>query len=87
VAKGAKRWYAMLNGKSNRSNNMSKEVVVTIARDGEVVIEANNFQGVGCKAATKDLELVLAGAGTENKDTKPKPDFYARTTGSAKVNN
>lgn len=58
----------------------NKEVVVTIAADGEVLIEANNFLGVGCKAATKDLVAVLAGGGSV--DTKPKPDFFATNPGT-----
>ncbi len=57
----------------------AKEVVVTIKADGEVVIEANNFQGVGCKAATKELEMVLAGGGSVS-ETK-KPDFWQSATG------
>lgn len=58
-----------------------KTVEVTIHADGEVNIEALNFKGVGCKDATKDLELVLAGGGTDNKDTRPKPDFYNTVAG------
>ena len=58
-----------------------KEVVITIQADGETKVEAFNFQGVGCKDATKQLEMVLAGNGSDNKDTKPKPDFYATVGG------
>jgi hypothetical protein len=56
-----------------------KNVVITIEADGEVLIEANNFQGVGCAAATKDLQKVLAGGG--DVETKRKPDFYQSSTG------
>lgn len=58
----------------------TKEIVVTIKRDGEVVIEANNFQGIGCKAATKEIEMVLAGGGPV--DSKPKDDFYQSNPGT-----
>lgn len=61
---------------------MGKEIVVTVAADGEVVIEANGFAGVGCRAATKELEMVLAGGGPV--DSKPKPDFFQSSTGSNK---
>jgi hypothetical protein len=57
----------------------NKHVTVTFATDGSSVIEAHNFQGVGCKDATKQLEVVLAGGGNDNKDTKPKPDYFATT--------
>lgn len=60
---------------------LNKEVVVTITPDGATVVEANNFQGVGCKDATKQIEMALAG-NAGNTDTKPKPDFYA-TTGAS----
>ncbi len=56
-----------------------KDVTITFNTDGSSVIEANGFQGVGCKDATKRLELVLAGSDPDNKDQKPKPDFYATT--------
>ncbi len=59
---------------------LPKSVVITIESDGEVVIEANNFQGVGCKKATADLEMVLASGGAEKSDTK-KPDFWQSDTG------
>lgn len=61
------------------SFGQSKEVVITINTDGSTVVEANNFNGVGCKDATKALELVLAG-NEGNTDTKPKPDFYAQNS-------
>ena len=59
----------------------NKEIVVTIKRDGEVVIEANNFKGVGCKDATKELVAVLAGGGSA-VDSKPKDDFYQSNPGT-----
>ncbi len=56
-----------------------KNVTIDFFTDGSSVIEAHNFQGVGCKDATKQLEMVLAGGNADNKDTKPKPDYYATT--------
>ena len=58
-----------------------KYVEITIQPDGDTTIEAFNFNGVGCKDATKGLELVLAGGGDTNKDSKPKPDFYQSSSG------
>ena len=60
-----------------------KNVVVTIAADGEVLIEANNFKGVGCKAATKELQKVLAAGG--DVEEKRKPDYFQSSTGTGKI--
>jgi hypothetical protein len=65
---------------------MNRHVTVVFNTDGSSTIEAHNFQGVGCKDATKQLEMVLAGNDASNKDTKPKPDFYA-TTGNLNTQN
>lgn len=64
-----------------------KNVEIVVARDGTVNIEANNFKGVGCKDATRELEMVLTGGNNANKDQKPKPDFYATITGSNTLRN
>lgn len=53
-----------------------KEIVVSIGADGNVVVEANNFKGVGCKAATEAIEIALGGNNPANKDSKPKPDYW-----------
>lgn len=66
---------------------MSKDITIVFGTDGHAVIEANGFKGVGCKDATKQLELVLAGNNADNKDSKPKPDFYATNTGAATIAN
>lgn len=58
-----------------------KRIEITITADGSTKIEAFNFHGVGCKDATKQLEMVLAGPGGHT-DTKPKPDFYQSITPS-----
>lgn len=55
---------------------MAKQIVITINADGTSVVDAQGFKGKGCTDATKGLELALAGGGSENKDTKKKPDFY-----------
>lgn len=60
-----------------------KTVVVNIDPDGSSVVDANNFRGVGCKDATKQIELALAGD-LSNTDDKKKPDYYA-TTGATNV--
>ncbi len=57
---------------------MPKDVTILFRTDGSSVIEANGFQGVGCKDATKQLEMVLAGNAPVDK--KPKPDFYQTNT-------
>lgn len=55
--------------------SMQKSVEITIETDGTTKVEAMNFKGVGCREATKQIELALAGPGGSS-DTKPKPDFF-----------
>lgn len=61
---------------------MQKQVVITIERDGTVAIDAQNFQGQGCKQATEAIEIALSGKGGERDDRK-KPEYYAHNTGSS----
>lgn len=61
---------------------MNKELTITIKTDGSTVVEANGFQGVGCKDASKVFEMAVAGPGGDT-DTKPKPEFYGQNTGTA----
>lgn len=55
---------------------MQKEIVITIKRDGATTVEANNFAGQGCKDASKQFEMALAGLNENNTDTDPKPEMY-----------
>lgn len=57
-----------------------KRITVDIAPDGTPKIEAHNFQGVGCAAATKGIEMVLAGGDNSAVDQKKKGDYW-QTTG------
>jgi Protein of unknown function (DUF2997). len=52
-----------------------KNIEIIVNLDGTTVVEANNFKGVGCKDASKQIELALAGPGG-SVSTKPKDDFY-----------
>lgn len=52
-----------------------KSIVVLIDPDGKVNIEALNFQGQGCAAATRELEVALNGSPAD-ADRKKKPDFF-----------
>lgn len=62
----------------------NKRITVKILPDGSPTIEAHNFQGVGCAAATKEIEMALAGdAG--NVDQKKKGDYWQTTGASATV--
>lgn len=58
---------------------MTKTVEIIIQADGEVVINALGFQGIGCAKATADLQKVLAGGG--DVETTKKPEFWQSTTG------
>ena len=53
-----------------------KQVVINIARDGTAVIDAQNFQGVGCADATRMIEVALSGGNSENVDDEKKPEFF-----------
>ena len=55
-----------------------KTVIVEVAPDGVVKIDALGFKGQACSLATKELELALVG-NQSDVDRKPKPDFYAKT--------
>lgn len=56
-----------------------KHVEITIGLDGSTQVEAINFKGVGCKDATRQIELALAGPGSV-VDSKPKDDFWQSTS-------
>jgi hypothetical protein len=55
-----------------------KEIKITIAPDGNTTVEAVNFKGIGCKAATKPFEDAL-GVVTDDKD-KPEIRLTETTT-------
>lgn len=52
-----------------------KNIEITIHPDGNAVVEANNFHGVGCKDATRAIELAIIGP-RGSADSKPKDDFW-----------
>lgn len=60
----------------------TKSITVEIYPDGSSKVEAHNFQGVGCAAATQAIELALAGDDPNNRSDKKKPDYYV-TTGAS----
>lgn len=62
--------------------NAKKRITVEFAPDGSPKIEAHNFQGVGCAAATKNIEMVLAGGDSSAVDQKKKGDYW-QTTGAS----
>ncbi len=51
---------------------MSKTITVTIDPTGEVKVEAHNFKGQGCQAATKAIEEAL---GVKTSEVR-KPEFH-----------
>lgn len=54
-----------------------QKIVVECHPDGRSNLEALNFKGNACAIATREIELALAGGGSQNIDSKPKPEFYA----------
>lgn len=61
---------------------MSRSIVMEVAPDGSIKIEAMNFKGVGCAEATKALEQAM---GTAGKREKKNPDWFVQEVGSNKV--
>lgn len=59
-----------------------RQLIINISPAGSVNIDASGFKGVGCAAATEQLEVVLGG-GAAPKSKKKKPEFFA--SGSTKA--
>ncbi len=55
----------------------NRNVTVDISPAGDVVIEANGFNGVGCQKATEQIEIAIGGRA--KKTRKAKPEYYAAT--------
>lgn len=55
---------------------MSKQIEIVIGPDGKVEIEAVNFRGNSCAAATKAFEEALGVVGKR----KRKPEWHATNT-------
>lgn len=54
---------------------MSRRILVRVSTTGDIVVEADGFQGKGCEAATKAIEDAL---GTPRERTR-KPDFWRQS--------
>lgn len=53
---------------------MSRRIHVRVSPAGEIVVEAEGFQGNGCEAATRAIEEALGKA----KNRTRKPHFWQR---------
>ena len=53
---------------------MNKHIIVDVAPDGSVTIEAMNFKGAECEKATRFLDEALG----KVKDKKRTGDFYKK---------
>ena len=49
---------------------MSKQVMITIAEDGDFTIEAQGYSGTSCEEATQNLEKALGKK--DKRDYKPE---------------
>lgn len=49
-----------------------KQLIIEIARDGTTKIDAQGFKGVGCAAATEQIEIAIGGASKKKKTKKPE---------------
>lgn len=58
---------------------MTKQIRVTIKPDGVTTVDAEGFQGVGCKDATEVLVMAISGGEAKDRKDDPKPEFYAET--------
>lgn len=61
---------------------MSKSIVMEIAPDGTVKIEAVGYKGCGCAEATKALEEAM---GKATQRTKKTPDWYVQEVSAQKA--
>lgn len=60
-----------------------KRLIVSIDPTGQrVQVDAQNFQGVGCKTATEAVLKYVSGAQT---DAQEKPEMYVTPTETVKV--
>ena len=55
---------------------MSRSIEIIVSPRGDISIDAVNFQGADCEAATRFLEEALGTAG----DRKRKPEYHQRQT-------
>ena len=53
---------------------MNRSIEIIVAPTGEIRIDAVNFKGADCEAATRFLEEALGTAGTRNR----KPEYHQR---------
>ena len=53
---------------------MNRSIEIIVAPTGEIRIDAVNFKGVDCEAATRFLEEALGTAG----DRQRKPEYHQR---------
>lgn len=60
---------------------MAKQIRVIVSRDGSTRVEAENFQGQGCKAATEAIALAITGPDRDTRDDETKPEFFQESTG------
>ena len=54
---------------------MSRRILVRVAPDGALTVEADGFQGKGCEAATKAIEEALG----KSRERTRKPDYWRHT--------
>ncbi len=54
---------------------MSRRILVRISTQGDIVVEAEGFQGKGCEAATKAIEEALG----KSTGRISKPDFWRQS--------
>jgi hypothetical protein len=53
-----------------------RSIEISFDEVGKPTIEAKGFNGIGCKAATQSLEVLLAGAPASDSDRRPKPEMF-----------
>ena len=54
---------------------MSRRIIVRVSPIGEIIVEAEGFQGKGCEAATKAIEDALG----KPRERTRKPDFWRQS--------
>jgi hypothetical protein len=54
---------------------VSRRILVRVSAIGDIVVEAEGFQGKGCEAATKAIEDALG----KPRERTRKPDFWRQS--------
>ncbi|KGP00294.1 hypothetical protein JT27_18360 [Alcaligenes faecalis] len=64
---------------------MGRQLVITITPHGNTTVEAEGYNGVGCKEASRAMIAVLTGGNDSKADVNEKPEFWQQEYGTETV--